>query len=155
MYDSAVRVPLVVWSPERFQEARVIDALTQWFDIGPTILELAGAKPAAPMEAQSLLPFLENRDNAERRQYVFAEHAPDLMLQNIGYLYMVRDERYKLVDYRGMGEGQLFDLAADPNETVDLWNDAGHQDARRRLQRALDDWLASSLSRYGGWWLKG
>ncbi|MEM7133996.1 MAG: sulfatase-like hydrolase/transferase [Chloroflexota bacterium] len=154
MYDSSVRVPLVVWSPERYQGKRVVDALTQWFDIGPTILDLAGAETVAPMEAQSLLPFLENRDEAAPRQYIFSEHAPDLMLQNVGYLYMVRDERYKLVDYRGMGEGQLFDLEADPNELVDLWDDAEHQEIRLRLQRALADWLAVSTSRHNGWWLK-
>ncbi|MBV7338815.1 sulfatase-like hydrolase/transferase [Chloroflexi bacterium TSY] len=157
MYDSSVRVPLVVWSPKRYQGSRVVDALTQWFDIGPTILDLAGAEPTTPMEAQSLLPFLKNEGEieTERHRYVFSEHAPDLMLQNVGYLYMVRDERYKLVDYRGMDEGQLFDLTSDPNETVNLWSDSSHQGTRQRLQRTLDDWLASSISLYGGWWLKG
>ena len=61
MYDQSVRVPLVVWSPDRFEGNRRIDALTQWFDIGPTVLELAGVQPNAKTEAQSLLPFLENQ----------------------------------------------------------------------------------------------
>ena len=155
MYNSSVRVPLVVWSPERYQGSRMVDALTQWFDIGPTILDLAGATTRhAHGSPKFTLPFLENEDEAERRRYVFSEHAPDLMLQNVGYLYMVRDERYKLVDYRGMGEGQLFDLESDPDETVDLWRDPEHKETRQRLQGALDDWLVSSTSLYGGWWLK-
>ncbi len=153
MYDSSVRVPLVVWAPERYQGNRVVEALTQWFDIGPTVLELAGAKQAYPMEAKSLLPFMEGDGETDQRQYVFSEHAPDPMLQDIGYLYMVRGERYKLVDYRGKGEGQLFDLESDPNEQVDLWDDPGHGETRRRLERALDDWLVSSTSRYSGWWV--
>ena len=43
-----------------------MDALTQWFDIGPTVLELAGLQPPPQMEAQSLLPHLEGAADAPR-----------------------------------------------------------------------------------------
>ena len=52
--------------PDRFEGNRRIDALTQWFDIGPTVLELAEVhNPTRKTEAQSLLPFLENRPDAD------------------------------------------------------------------------------------------
>ena len=121
MYDSSVRVPLVVWSPERFHGGRACDALTQGFDIGPTVLELAGAASPAKMDAVSLLPHLQGRADAARRRYVYSEHAASSMLQAVGHLLMVRDERYKLVEYLGTGEGQLFDLETDPDELSDLW----------------------------------
>jgi len=158
MYDSSVRVPLIAWAPERFAGGRTEDALAHWFDIGPSILEWAGVEPRN-MEARSLLPLLEGDDatrEGERasRSYVFSEAAPDFMLQNVGYLYMVRNPRYKLVDCRGTGEGQLFDLDQDPDETQDLWSDPEHAETRDRLQRVLDNWLASSISEHAGWWLK-
>src|SRR5690606_11371266 len=52
MYDIVTRVPLIVWSPGRFEPARRIEALCQLMDIGPTILELAGITPPADMQAQ-------------------------------------------------------------------------------------------------------
>ena len=56
MYDIVTRVPAIVWSPGRFGAGRTVDALCQWFDLGPTILELAGVQPDPSMEARSLLP---------------------------------------------------------------------------------------------------
>lgn len=152
MYDSAVRVPLVVSAPKRFSGGRTVDALTQWFDIGPTILELAGMEPHPKMEAQSLLPFLRDDPDAERRQYVFSEHAPDLMLRDVDHLLMIRDERWKLVDYRGTGEVQLFDLQEDPGEVRDLAKDPGHAARIAELKEALNDWFVTSTTAANGWW---
>lgn len=154
MYDSSVRVPLVVWSPDRCTGNRSIDALTQWFDIGPTILELAGANPLHPMEAESLVPLLSEDPETEEREYIFSEAAPDFMLQNAKYVYMVRDKRYKLIDYRGTGEGQLFDLETDPDELNNLWSSSDHGATRKRLEEALNNWMADSISQFAGWWLE-
>ena len=42
MYDTIMRMPLIVWAPGRFSGGRKIDGLCQLMDIGPAILELAG-----------------------------------------------------------------------------------------------------------------
>ncbi len=152
MYDSSVRVPLVVWSPGRFGGGRTCDALTQWFDIGPTVLELAGVAPHAKMEAVSLLPHLQDRPDAERRRYVYSEHATDFILRAVGHLLMVRDERYKLVEYLGTGEGQLFDLKADPDELDDLWFDGACRRIRDELRERLQRWFVTSTIAASGWW---
>ena len=46
---------------------------------------------------------------------------------------MIRDERYKLVVYHGHGLGELFDLEADPDEYVNLWDDESHVGTKMRL----------------------
>ncbi len=155
MYDSAVRVPLIVRAPERFPGGRTEEALIQWFDLGPTILELAGIEPEH-MEARSLLPLLESPGGEETRgrEFVYSEAAPDFMLQDVAYTYMIRDRRHKLVDYRGTDEGQLFDLGEDPDELRNLWSDPRYDETRSGLRRALDRWLAESISEYAGWWLR-
>jgi len=153
MYDSAVRVPLVVHSPKWYEGNRTVDALTQWFDIGPTLLGLAGLEPPEKMEAQSLRPFLEGDPKPNRRRYIFSEHAADFMLQKVGHLFMARDDRFKLIDYRGTGEGQLFDLKQDPDELHNLWNDPDHEPKRDELRQALDDWFVTSTTSAAGWWM--
>jgi len=61
---------------------------------------------------------------------------------------MFRDERYKLNVYHDLSsdnaeqQGQLFDMEADPGETVDLWNDPKFLDVKVRLMGRLMDWLA-------------
>lgn len=152
MYDSSVRVPLVVWSPDRFKGGRTVDALTQWFDIGPTVLELAGLNPPAKMEAESLIPFLENEPDATEREYVFSEHAKDVMLQDVDHCLMIRSKRYKLVEYLGKGDGQLFDLESDPNETTDVWDNPEYGKDKEALREALKEWFVTSTTQCTGWW---
>ncbi len=152
MYDSSVRVPLVVWSPDRYNGGRTVEALTQWFDIGTTILELAGLEPPAKMEAKSLIPFLENSPDAEEREYVFSEHAQDLMLQDVDHSLMVRNKRFKLVEYIGKDTGQLFDLEKDPDEIKDQWANPDYEETKAKLRKVLHEWFVNSTTKATGWW---
>ena len=144
MYDAVTRVPTILWSTAgRFPGGRRIDGLCQWFDLGPTILELAGLTPPATFEARSLLPALEGRDWTAR-PYVFCEQGGDVSLTGTDFITGVRSAGWKLVHFRGSDEGQLFDLAADPGETRNLWDDPAHLDKRRELLDVIRDWLIES-----------
>lgn len=61
LYDSTIRVPLVVVDPRR-PGGRVVDAVVQTLDIAPTLLELAGAEPDRGMDGRSLEGFLGGGD---------------------------------------------------------------------------------------------
>ena len=61
MYDIITRVPTIVWAPKRFAGGRSLDQLCSLFDLGPTILELAGLETSEDFEAESLLPALEGK----------------------------------------------------------------------------------------------
>ena len=152
MYDSSVRVPLVVWSPGRYKGGRHVEALTQWFDLGPTILELAGLEPPTKMEAKSLIQFLEDDPKAEEREYVFSEHAPDLMLQDLDHSLMVRSKQFKLVEYIGKDDGQLFNLEKDPDELRDVWDSPGYAEEKAKLRKVLHEWFVTSTTKATGWW---
>lgn len=152
MYDQSVRVPLVVWSPDRFEGNRKVSSLTQWFDIGPTVLELAGLEPPTKMEAETLLPFLEKDPEAEEREYVYSEHAKDLMLQDLDHSLMIRSKKYKLIEYIGKGIGQLFDLEEDPDELNDVWDSPDYAEVKVKLRRDLSEWFVTSTVNATGWW---
>lgn len=143
MYEEITRVPLVAWAPGRFEAGRKIDDLCQLFDLGPAILELAGVEVPASFEAQSLLPALKGRGSAER-EFVFCEQAADTNLTGVSFITMIRSRRYKLVHFRGMEEGQLFDLDADPEETNTLWDSPDHREIKEELLAALRNWLIDS-----------
>src|SRR5690606_1629036 len=67
---------------------------------------------------------------------------------------MYRDRRYKLNVYHdepegdGLREGELFDLAADPQETVNLWNDPASAGVKLRLLLRYIDWTVQQENRY-------
>lgn len=145
MYEASVRVPAIVWGPGRVIAGRRIEALTSMMDLGPTVLELAGVTPPPWMEATSLLPALAGQEWLGRAQ-VFSEHARDLLLTGTELMTMVRDERWKYVEFIDSDQGQLFDLIADPREEDSLWQSQNPEAvaARRRMALVISRWRAKS-----------
>lgn len=150
MYEPSVHVPGIVWAPGRVDADLRVDGLISLMDIGPTVLDLAGLSTPEWMEARSLLPVLTGQP-WEEREYVFSEHARDLILTDTELMTMVRDARYKLVEFVDDDRGQLFDLVADPTEEHDLWRSAEHGDVRRRLREAIATWRARSAMHTARW----
>ena len=150
MYDIIMRMPLIVWAPGRFSGGRKIDGLCQLMDIGPAILELAEIEVPTEIEAKSLLPALEGNDWTSR-DYVYAEHGRDGILQEIDFMSMVRSRDWKLVHFLDSPEGQLFDLENDPDEVRNLWSDANHIDQRRALLDELREWRIRSGVHAANW----
>jgi arylsulfatase A-like enzyme len=69
LYDTNLRVPLILWSPGRIPCGTRIEGQVNLIDVAPTLLELAGMPelPAAEeMQGRSLLPLIEA--TGDRRQ---------------------------------------------------------------------------------------
>ncbi len=143
MYDIITRVPAIVWAPGRLSGGRTIDGLCQMMDLGPTILDLAEVPVPETMEATSLLPALEG-DAWSGRDYVFAEHGRDGILRETEFMTMVRSRDWKLVHFLNAAEGQLFDLANDPGEIHNLWDDAAAAEKKHELLDVLREWRIRS-----------
>lgn len=145
MYDPSVRVPAIVWGPG-VRAGQQVDALTAMMDLGPTVLELANIEAPEWMEAQSLVPALRGEE-WHGRDYVFSEHAHDMILTGTELMTMVRDLRWKYVEFVDSDEGQLFDLDADPDEEHTLWNAPAYSEAasvKERLRDVIARWRARS-----------
>lgn len=82
------------------------------------------------MEARSLVPYLDGTQ-VEAREYVFSEHASDLI--GTEFMTMIRGRRWKLAHFVDHADGQLFDLDADPQELRNLWDDPAHAATRPAL----------------------
>lgn len=150
MYEQITRIPMIVWSPGRYDAGRVVDGLCQQMDIGPTLLELANVEVPETMEAKTLAAPLAGGD-WEPREFVYAEHGRDGILDSTDFMTMVRDDRWKLVHFVDEEDGQLFDLETDPNEMVNLWRDPGSEAQKQRLLTELREWRIRSLVHTAPW----
>ena len=150
MYDLITRIPMIVWSPKRFEGGRNVDQLCSLFDIGPTLMELAGVDPPKDMEAQTLLPALEGKDWSGRN-VVFAEQAQDGILTDTEFMTMVRTRDWKLVHFIDHEDGQLFNLADDPDELNNLWDDPAAAGQKAALHRLLLQWRMESQLQTKDW----
>ncbi len=106
------------------------DALVYLFDLFPTICDLAGADTPLAVEGLDLMPIVDGR--AKRvRDTLFAAYRY--------YQRMIRDERWKLIEYNAGGKRmtQLFDLAHDPDELHNLASDPAAAAELQRLRKLL------------------
>ncbi len=138
MYDTTLRVPLILWSRSRISPGRS-GALVQLMDIAPTIIESAGIAIPENWEARSLAPILNGTAPAIRER-VYAELARDHIQTGAEYIVMQRDDEWKLVYYPAEREGELYDLRSDPGETRNLWNSSETTAVRDRLVQELLEW---------------
>lgn len=137
MYDSMTRVPMLLWGPGYFSRSRP-DAMVEYFDTGPTILELAGVEIPPDIEGRSFLPLLKGDRSFAGKEYVFCEEK---------HIVMVRGRDWKLVYYNQKPYGELYDLAADPHESVNLWDDPEYRERKERLIGVMEEWYARTGGR--------
>ena len=140
-YEGLVRIPLIISWPGKVKQGLVSNALVELIDIVPTIAELLDLGHFW-MQGKSLLPILEGSAPANfHKSFVRTEHydvlnmfAPYEPEKNTpDYATMYRDEQYKLVNYHNLEYGELYDLTADPNEFLNLWESKQHRTIKFEL----------------------
>ncbi|MBU0494286.1 MAG: hypothetical protein KKA73_01240 [Chloroflexi bacterium] len=128
-------MPLIIKYPSGARADTVDENLARSLDIAPTILDVLGLEVPAVMQGTSL-----RRPGANRTDYSFAE---DILPAGVMAL---RTPQFKLIEVaggnlRGRAPTQLYDLVADPGETVNL------ADTRPDLVAQLRGRLSQTLTR--------
>ena len=143
-YEPAVRSPLLIRVPGKVEPGGSTDALTEFIDIMPTILDYCGVKTPSGVQGRSLRGVLSGGGGArdEHREHVIVEYAQNDEI-------MIRDDRWKLVYIRGKRRRtdgyqtglplpgptlKLYDLKRDPEELNNLADRAEHNE---RIERYL------------------
>ena len=139
-YEGSIRIPLLVRWPGLGDSARGlrVDAPVLNVDLAPTLLELAGVEPPAPLHGRSLGGLLEGRGGPWRSAffYEFFEERNYRVPTQLA----LRAADAKLIVYPGRPEWtELFDLASDPGEQRNL--------AREPDRAALLEEMRSELER--------
>ncbi len=130
-FEQSARVPLFVRVPGARSGLRVAEPVSL-LDVGPTLLELAGAAPLDDVDGESLLPLLAS-GGARRSGPVAAEYLAEGVNAPA---VMVRRGAGKLVHCPGDPD-QLFDLAADPAELANLADAPGAADTAGELREEV------------------
>jgi uncharacterized sulfatase len=91
IYDSGIKVPLIVRWPGTIAPGSVADDLVSLMDLGPTVLKIAGVPVPTYMQGRAFL----GPGKPAPRQYVFAHR--DRMDEAYDMMRAVRDRQYKYI----------------------------------------------------------
>jgi choline-sulfatase len=154
LFEPSVRVPLIISWPGHIPEDRVTEALTEYFGIYPTLVEMTDTPmaeeaalidiPGSPesIDSDSFANVLRNPDLAGPSA-VFCEYA----LKSAIPQYMIRTRRYKYNFNHGTMH-ELYDLEADPGEYANLINDPGMKKTADDLRDQFIAWYDPEKNPY-------
>ena len=143
-FELATRAPLIIAAPTAAATAgRSSDALVEFVDVYPTLVDLCGLPPAAGLAGASVRPLLVD-PGATVKPVAISQYprgrgrGADVPLMG----YSIRDERFRLTVWREDGTSrvvatELYDEADDPAETRNLAADPAHAETIARLSRHL------------------
>ena len=134
-YEASVSVPLIASMPGRVPESGASGAVCNLYDVGPTLIELAGARALPGAAGRSFLPALVGGDTSDRVDETFSEYYGGDRDERPSR--MIRSGPWKLYMYDGDDAPVLFNLDDDPGEMVDLGGEPSHADVRDDLLARL------------------
>ena len=91
MYDTGIKVPLIIRWPGNLEAGKVDESMISFIDFAPTVLSLAGIEPPNYIQGE---PFL-GEFKVEPDEYIFA--ARDRTDELLDQVRAVRDNRYKYI----------------------------------------------------------
>jgi arylsulfatase A-like enzyme len=121
LYDTTMRVPLVIFCPATKAKPKRIGGQVGLIDIGPTVFDLLGISRPSSFEGRSLAPLMSSRFTAPAdslrpcglpARYLVAES-----IAHRSEIKALRCPPWKLILDPFFGSTELYDLARDPGET--------------------------------------
>jgi uncharacterized sulfatase len=148
LYEGGIRSPLVVWGPgflhEKVTGTRNNNSVFSAIDLTPTLLDFTGTEAAGNVEydGENRIETLLGESTSSRQAPIFFSRPPDRKnyygFEELPDLAM-RDGKWKLLcDYDG-GRPELYDLEADPGETINL-------------SEANPEMVHAMIKEVVGWW---
>ncbi|MBD3322482.1 MAG: sulfatase-like hydrolase/transferase [Chitinivibrionales bacterium] len=139
-YEQLLNVPLVIHWPKRLQKGRKSSALCSLVDIAPTILAATGVEyEQKSVDGIDQMPVLEGKKESVRDSVLSecVDNEYHIRLKSV----ITRDS--KLTRHIEEKHGELYDLANDPMEKKNLWNDTASQKEKASLMCRLVDYTES------------
>ncbi len=131
-WEGGIRVPFVMQWPGKIASGKVVDAPVIALDIFPTAMKAAGIadSPGQPLDGTDLIPFLTGETDTAPHETLFWKS---------GANWAVRHGNLKLVVANGgSGKPELYDLAQDAEEQVDIA--AEHPEQVKQMEAMYTQW---------------
>ena len=115
LYEGGIRVPMIAVWPGSIKAGSTTNHISAFWDVMPTITELAGAKSPENRDGISFLPTLLGKKEQKKHEYLYWE------FHELGGRQAIRKNNWKLVRYDVLNVDktttELYDLSTDLGET--------------------------------------
>jgi arylsulfatase A-like enzyme len=148
-YQGLIRVPFIWSDPQAPNPGSVSGELAGSIDIARSVVERAGLAPYQGMQGQAIGEIVLRGARSGHDGMIIEQTTRQFlpgMDRNVRLNSFV-DSRWRLSLWEATGWGELYDLANDPHEMRNLWDDPVHRGIREdltlRMMRAtmsLQDW---------------
>lgn len=138
IYDTSMRMPLVMRLPGTVKSGTVCSDIVNNADFAPTFLELAGVKKPDEMQGRSFVPMLKGETPMNWRQshyYRYYDPAEHHVEPHFG----IRTQDYTFVHFPRAKDGytELFDLRKDPYQLTNVSEKNEYAAVKAELEKQL------------------
>ena len=162
MYDSAVKVPLLISWPGHYPAGVVCRRMCSQYDFFPTLMDMAGIADGIPEayetgsgegsgKEKERLPgrsfadvFAGNASSGEGKTDSAAKDGSGewvVVYDEYGPTRMIRTEEWKYVCRIPYGPDELYHLSVDPEENVNLIDDPEYRPVADRMYTQMTEWF--------------
>ena len=117
VYESVIHVPFIIRAPLANMHGRRVSEPVRIVDVMPTVLDLLRQSAARAIDGQTLVPLMTGAARASRLA-VYSESRYGLDRFGWSPLSALREGRFKVIL---APRPELYDLEADPHESVNLY----------------------------------
>ncbi len=127
LLEGGLRVPMIARWPGKVPAGKTSDQVWTFWDVMPTLAELAGLPAPKDIDGISMLPAILGQEQPESHDYLYWDY---------GHCRKVYQQAIRMDHWKGIRLGQnapiaLYDLNTDPGETKDLA--AAHPDVVKQI----------------------
>lgn len=146
LYEGGIRVPLIIYAPDKFVQGKVADDVVVTHDLYPTFCELTGInnENIQSFDGQSFLStLLTDKQNKKERDLFW--HYPLKEQHFLGGRSSgaIRSGDWKLIEFFDTGDIELYNLNDDIGENNNLYNQNPKQ--ADILLNKLKEWRVACL----------
>lgn len=146
MYELGWRTPMIFNWPGHIPGGRMEPAIASSLDLFQTILDYAGIEPFADRPGKSLRPILEGRASHVREALIGSDaergfgfgSAGEDGVETSGPNFFLRDDTWHYIWGGADGREELYAIADDPEERVDIA--AAHPALTQSFRQRIEAW---------------
>lgn len=130
-YEGSVKVPLILRYPHRFAKGKRVEANVNLCDLFATLCEVTDTPAVEGLDSRSLVPLIEGADDlCWNNETVSQFGGRNLMIKQGDLKYQYYGEDMPEV---------LFDLASNPEETINYMQDPSYREAIEQFRKRRDE----------------
>tara|TARA_B100001123_G_scaffold213468_1_gene241049 strand:- start:5412 stop:6929 length:1518 start_codon:yes stop_codon:yes gene_type:complete len=143
-WEGGIREPFYVKAPGVTRPGSTCDIPVSGIDYYSTFLELADIEVPEKqvVDGMSLVRLLREESDPDIESRDLFWHYPHYGNQGGEPAAMMRRQNWKVIHYYEDGRDELYDLASDPGEQIDLASQ--HSDVAAAMRERLDAWLVET-----------